>query len=361
MSKIGNPSPKRLRKSGSRWGLRSPLIGVRIVHAMPQTSVSKHVSPILAATAVLVGAILSAQSDSKSVTKLPNPYHLVPNWATLPPGVEWGSVISVDFDSKGNLWVFHRSDPGIMQFDLSGKLLTSFGTGMFVQAHGLFVDRADNIWVTDSQGKNGKGHQVFKFNPQGKVLMTLGKAGVAGAGNDVFNAPSDVLIAPNGTIFVADGHGGETNARIVKFANDGKFISTWGKKGSGPGEFDFPHSLAMDSSGRLFVADRGNSRIQIFDQDGKFLDQWRQFGRPSGIFISKDDILYSVDSESEGNVNPSYARGIYIGNAKDGSVKYFIPDPNPIATALAEGVAADAKGNVYAAGVRTKMLHKFAK
>ena len=169
------------------------------------------------------------------------------------------------------------------------------------------------------------------------------------------------MVAPNGAIFVADGHGGETNARIVKFANDGKFISTWGKKGSGPGEFDFPHSLAMDSSGRLFVADRGNSRIQIFDQDGKFLDQWRQFGRPSGIFISKDDILYSVETESEGNVNPSYARGIYIGNAKDGSVKYFIPDPNPIATALAEGVAADAKGNVYAAGVRTKMLHKFAK
>jgi sugar lactone lactonase YvrE len=328
---------------------------------MSHTAVSKHVSPILAATAMLVGAILSAQTDSKSATKLPNPYRPVPNWGTLPPGVEWGSVISVDFDSKGNLWVFHRSDPGVMQYDLSGKLLTSFGTGMFVQAHGLFVDRADNIWVTDAQGKNGKGHQVFKFNPQGKVLMTLGKAGVAGTGNDVFNAPSDVLIAPNGAIFVADGHGGETNARIVKFANDGKFIATWGKKGSGPGEFDFPHSLAMDSRGRLFVADRGNSRIQIFDQDGKFLDQWRQFGRPSGIWISKDDILYSVDSESEGNVNPGYTRGIYIGNAKDGSVKYFIPDPNPIATALAEGVAADAKGNVYAAGVRTKMLHKFAK
>jgi sugar lactone lactonase YvrE len=320
---------------------------------MPRITLSKLIPSILAA---LAAAALFAQTKS-----LPNPFTPVPNWATLPSGVEWGSVISVDFDKKGNLWLFHRADPGIMEFDPAGKFLTSFGTGMFVQAHGLFIDRDSNIWVTDSQGKNGKGQQVFKFSPKGKVLMTLGKAGVAGTANDEFNGPSDVLVAPNGTIFVADGHGGDTNARIMKFGRDGKFITSWGKKGSGPGEFNTPHSLAMDSKGRLFVADRTNSRIQLFDQDGKFLDQWKQFGRPSGISITKDDMLYSVDSESEADVNPGFKRGIYIGSAKDGSVQYFIPDPNPIATALAEGVTADSQGNVYAAGVRTKMLHKFAK
>ena len=143
----------------------------------------------------------------------------------------------------------------------------------------------------------GKGHQVFKFSPDGKVLMTLGKAGVAGNGPDEFNAPSAVLVAPNGDIFVADGHGRETNARIVKFSKDGKFIKTWGKKGSAPGEFDIPHALAIDSQGRLFVGDRQNNRIQIFDQDGKFLDQWTQFSRPSGIFIDKHDVIYVADSE----------------------------------------------------------------
>ena len=139
--------------------------------------------------------------------------------------------------------------------------------------------------MTDGRGGNGKGHTVMKFSPDGKVLMTLGKPGVAGDGPDTFNAPSDVLVAPNGDIFVADGHGDKTNERIVKFAKDGKFIKDWGKTGKGPGEFDVPHALAMDSSGRLFVADRSNNRIQIFDQDGKFLAEWRQFGRPSGLYI----------------------------------------------------------------------------
>ena len=151
--------------------------------------------------------------------------------------------------------------------------------------------------MTDGLGKDGKGHQVFKFSPDGKVLLTLGKAGVAGNGPDEFNAPSSVLVAPNGDIFVGDGHGRETNARIVKFSKDGKFIKTWGKKGSGPGEIDIPHALAMDSRGRLFVGDRQNNRIQIFDQDGNYIDQWLQFSRPSGVFIDKNDIIYVANFE----------------------------------------------------------------
>jgi DNA-binding beta-propeller fold protein YncE len=287
----------------------------------------------------------------------PNPYRPIENWAQLPAGVQWGQVINVYPDSHGDLWVFHRSDPAVLEFDASGKLLKSFGAGMFVQAHGLTVDREDNVWVTDAQGQ-----QVFKFSPEGKILMTLGKRGVAGDGPDTFNGPSGVAIAPNGDIFVADGHGENTNARIVKFSKDGKFIKAWGKKGSGPGELDTPHGIAMDSKGRLFVADRANSRIEIFDQDGKFIDQWKQFGRPSGIFISKNDTLYAVDSQSDEKTNPGVKRGIRIGSAKDGSVKYFIPDlSTDPKIALAEGVCADAKGNVYAAGVSSMALHKFVR
>jgi DNA-binding beta-propeller fold protein YncE len=213
------------------------------------------------------------------------------------------------------------------------------------------VDPQGNVWVTDVVGKDGKGHQVFKFSPGGQVLMRLGKAGVAGSGPDEFNALSAVLVAPNGDIFVADGHvfvGDNPNARNVKFDKTGKFIKTWGKKGSSPGELSGPHDLAMDSRGRLFVADRDNNRIQIFDQDGNFIDQWAQFSRPSGVYIDKNDVIYVADSES-GTINRAHGawkRGIRIGSAKDGSATAFIPDPdeNATSTSAAEGVTADAMG-----------------
>jgi hypothetical protein len=219
--------------------------------------------------------------------------------------------------------------------------------------------------VTDNAGKDGKGHQVFKFSPDGKVLMTLGKVGVAGSGPDEFNAPSAVLVAPNGDIFVADGHGGNTNARIVKFDKTGKIIKTWGKKGNGPGEFDVPHTLAMDSRERLFVGDRGNNRIQIFDQDGKFIDQWAQFSRPSGVYIDKNDVIYVADAESgSGNkAHGAWKRGIRIGSAKDGTVMAFIPDPdeNATTTSAAEGVTSDAMGNIFGAEVGPRRVMKYVR
>src|SRR6266436_8192839 len=210
-------------------------------------------------------------------------------WAKLPDGRKWGQTSAIDVDRDGNIWVFERCGANscagsnvepVVKLGPSGNYLRSFGAGMFVFPHGIHVDREGNVWVTDADGKEGKGHQVFKFSPAGKVLLTLGKAGVAGTTEDTFNKPSAVAIAPNGDIFVADGHGGDSNARIVKFSKDGKFIMTWGKKGSAPGEFNGPHALAFDSKGRLFVADRSNNRIQIFDQNGKFMDQWQQFSRP---------------------------------------------------------------------------------
>ncbi len=295
----------------------------------------------------------------------PNPYREVDNWAQLPAGMHWGQVISVDGDPDGNVWVFHRGEPPLLKFDSSGKLVTSLGQGMFVQAHGLFLDPGGNIWVTDGRGAEGKGQQVFKFSPAGKVLLTLGQAGVAGEGPNTFNAPSDVTIASNGDIFVADGHGGNTNARVVKFSKDGTFLKAWGKKGSAPGEFNIPHTIAIDSRGRVLVGDRGNNRIQIFDQEGKFLEEWKQFGRPSGIFIAKDDTIYVVDSESNTARNPGFKRGIWIGSAKDGSIAAFIPsnELNPDTTTVlgAEGVGMDAKGNVYAAEVGRQTLTKYVR
>ncbi len=314
-----------------------------------------------------------AQTDA-ATNSLPNPYRTIENWAKLPEGRPWGSTAGVSVDSHGDIWVAERCGANtcagsnlapILEFDPSGKLLRSFGAGMFLFPHGMTVDKDGNIWVTDGQGANGKGHQVFKFSPDGKVLMTLGKAGVAGDGPDTFNQPSAVAIAPNGDIFVADGHGGNSNNRIVKFTKDGKFIKTWGKKGTAPGEFDIPHCLAFDSKGRLFVGDRNNNRIQIFDQDGNFVEEWKQFSRPSGIFIDKNDVIYVADSESESVSKNHYGwkRGIRIGNVKDGSVAAFIPDPVEVATgtSAAEGVAADSNGTIYGAEVGPKDLKKYVK
>jgi sugar lactone lactonase YvrE len=295
-----------------------------------------------------------------------NPYKVAPGWAQLPANITLGGVISVEPDTKGNIWVVHRNQPPILEFDASGKLLKSFGTDMFVQPHGLALDRDGNVWVTDSQGKDGKGHQVFKFSPDGKVLMTLGKAGVAAETNDSFAGPSDVVVSPNGEVFVTDGHVANANGRVVKFSKDGKFIKAWGTThGSGPGEMNQPHSVAMDSRGRVFVADRANSRIDIFDQDGKFLDMWKQFGRPSGVFIDKNDVIYVADSESESvsKNHDGWKRGIRVGSAKTGEVTAFIPDPveKTTGTSAAEGVAADAMGNIYGAEVGPKRLMRYVK
>jgi sugar lactone lactonase YvrE len=306
----------------------------------------------------------------------PNPYTTIEHWATLPDGRVWGSTSAVDIDRDGrSVWVAERcgantcegrNDAPILKFDASGKLVTSFGAGMLLFPHGICVDKAGNIWVTDGHAKDGKGFQVFKFSPKGKVLMTLGKPG-GGDEPDSFREPNDVAIAPNGDIFVAEGHtAGKGNARIVKFTKDGKFIKQWGSHGSAPGQFEVPHALAFDSRGRLFVGDRANNRIQIFDQDGKFLAEWKQFSRPSGIYIDRNDIIYVTDSESkEGDGyghNPGFQRGIRIGSAKDGTVTAFIPDPEPGgSTSMSEGVAADAAGNVFGAEVGPKDVKKYVR
>lgn len=305
---------------------------------------------------------------------LPDPYLPGVSWGELPNGRKWGSTAGVTVAADGNIWALDRCgvlgsrgtscadsplDP-VLEFEPSGKFIKAFGRGLFVSPHKITVDRDGNLWVADNGTKDGKGQQVFKFDPNGKILLTLGKAGVAGPGTDTFDQPTEVAIAPNGDIFVADGHGSAptANARIMKFDRNGKFLKTWGKKGTGPGEFDCPHTLAFDSQGRLFVGDRQNNRIQIFDQDGKFIAEWKQFGRPSGIYIDKNDAIYVADSESrEGQpgygYNPGCRRGIRIGSAKDGTVKYLVPDaaayPAASESTGAEGVTVDRDKNIYGA------------
>lgn len=316
----------------------------------------------------------TAQQARTPPNDLPQPYRTTRDWGELPSGVKWAAVTAIEPAPDGTIYVVHRcfanscagrTEAPILKYDANGKLLSSFGQGMFVFPHGGTVDPEGNLWITDAGSANGKGHQAFKFSPGGKLLMTLGQAGESGSGPTLFDQPTDVVVAPNGDVFVTDSHRNGKNNRIVRFTKDGKYVKEWGRKGSARGELSEPHTIAMDSRGRLFVGDRENNRIQIFDQDGRVLDEWRQFGRPSGIVITKDDVIYVADSESGGRDTgahelPGIKKGIRIGSARDGSVTAFIEDMESLAVehAGAEGIGVDAQGNVYGGVVRRQMLER---
>jgi len=322
---------------------------------------------------------------------LPNPApNVTRNWGQLPAGRSWGTTAGVDIDPiDGNVWAYERCgapatggagggavdcetnavDP-VFKFDRNtGAVLANFGKGVMVTPHGISVDKDGNVWVADFSGNKAgtKGHQVHKFGPKGEKLMSLGIAGKPGNADGQFNQPNDVIVGPDGSIFVSDGHdaqGMTTNAaleeglkrgatsRISKFSPDGKFIKSWGKIGIKHGEFRTPHSLAFDSKGRLWVADRGNHRIEIFDQDGTYLESRYMFSRVSGIFI-KGETLYAIDSESGPLNHANWRDGVRIGPVDEDRVVAFIPpfdrEDRVYQGAAGEGVAVDADGNVYAA------------
>ncbi|MCP3380247.1 peptidyl-alpha-hydroxyglycine alpha-amidating lyase family protein [Bradyrhizobium sp. CCGUVB4N] len=308
----------------------------------------------------------------------PGPYQALIGFLKMPPGRTMGSTSAVAVDSKGHIWVAERCggnncqesslDP-IIEFDAGGRFVKAFGAGMFVFPHALYIDRDDNIWLADGRAAAGKGAEVVQFESTGKVLLRLGRAGVSAEGPDTLLEPSAVIVALDGSIFVADGHTPNKPARVVKFDAKGRFLKQWGSIGGGPGQFNVPHALAMDSKGRLFVGDRGNNRIQIYDEEGILLDSWTQFGRPSGLYIDSHDTLYVADSESrepEGyGHHPGWRRGIRIGSAVEGKVITFIPDstpdPDKKETSGAEGIWVDSDGVIYGAEVLQKTVARYTK
>jgi sugar lactone lactonase YvrE len=381
--------------------------------------------------AAMAGVRMLAQGGAAMppVNQAPNPYQTIENHFRLPEGRAWGSTSAVDIDKDGKtIWVAERCSANscwdaargqmspldtVLKFDSSGKLLLSTGKGTMVFPHGIHVDKDGNVWVTDGQDNLPRrrpgqpadaplppapativGHQVHKFSPDGKLLMSLGKPGGNQPGQPAdpasFYQPNDVITYPNGDILVAEGHGNAApaTARLIRFDKNGKFLREFGKMGTGTdGEFMQPHGLAFDSKGRLFVADRSNNRIQILDAETyKTLDTWYQFSRLSGITIDKNDIIYGADSES-GSVNPphgAWMRGIRIGSARDGKITAFIPDPTSVGetfsmvdgkpvmkkadgapgatgTWAAEGVAVDAAGNIYGAEVGPRAVKKYTR
>ena len=257
-------------------------------------------------------------------------YVMDPDWPKpLPENIEWGQVPNVTIDREGFIYAFHRSDPPVLKFDTEGNLVDSFGSAQWVaRPHGFRLTPEGDIWTTDYQRESG--HTITKIDTAGNILLRLGARGFAGTGPNTFNGPADVAQAEDGSFFVADGH---WNNRIVKFNASGRYLLEWGGKGSGPGQFDVPHTILIDRRGRVFVGDRSNERIQLFTQEGEYLTEWDQFGRPSGMFIDHEDVLYVADYEK--------LRGVTYGNAENGEVLGFIEGSEP------EGVVVDLDGNVY--------------
>ena len=257
-------------------------------------------------------------------------YVMDPDWPKpLPENIEWGQVPNVTIDREGFIYAFHRSDPPVLKFDTEGNLVDSFGSAQWVaRPHGFRLTPEGDIWTTDYQRESG--HTITKIDTAGNILLRLGARGFAGTGPNTFNGPADVAQAEDGSFFVADGH---WNNRVVKFDASGRYLLEWGGKGSGPGQFDVPHTILIDRRGRVFVGDRSNERIQLFTQEGEYLTEWDQFGRPSGMFIDHEDVLYVADYEK--------LRGVTYGNAENGEVLGFIEGSEP------EGVVVDLDGNVY--------------
>ena len=322
---------------------------------------------------------------------LPNPAPKVTrNWGQLPEGRKWGTSAGIDIDTTdGHVWAYERCGSGtlggaggggvtcetndvdpIFKFDRNtGKVLANFGKGLMITPHGIHVDPKGNVWIADFAGnkEETKGHQVHKFSPKGEKLLSLGTAGKPGNTDGQFNQPNDVVVGPDGSIYVSDGHDGQgmttaaaiaegikrgATARISKFSPDGKFIKSWGGLGVRHGEFRTPHALMFDAKGRLWVADRGNHRIEIFDQDGKYLESRYTYGRISGFFI-KDNLVYAIDSESGPLNHPNWRNGVRIGPLDEDRITAFIPpferEDRVYQGTAGEGVAVDREGNVYAA------------
>ena len=290
-----------------------------------------------------LGLLLLCMTAAIAETELPAMhYEADPDWPALPAGWNFGEVAGVAVDAKDHVFVFHRGEHPIMEFLPDGRLLRSWGAGMFIRPHGIRVDPDGNIWTVDNDT-----HQVLKMDPTGRVRMVIGRRGQGGESDELFNRPTDVAFAPNGDFYVSDGY---VNSRVVRFSKDGRFLMAWGKKGDGEGEFNLPHSIAVDGQGRVYVGDRENYRLQVFDADGKFLEQWRHVGSPWGLDIQADGTLFLADGHNDRILKLTLdgkVLGAYGTNGRMPGELNFV-----------HHLGLDSKGNIFASEIKNQRVQK---
>lgn len=299
----------------------------------------------LARLLLVIGALYWVSQAFVGITRADDAITLEPSgdFPRLPADYPLGACSAVALNSKGEIYLFHRGKHPILCVSPEGKLLRAWGDDLIGSAHGIRVDSQDNVWVTDI----GR-HRVFKFDPQCKVLLALG-TGKPGTGTDEFNQPTDIAFGTNGEFFVSDGYG---NSRVLKFAADGRCLKSWGMRGKNPGEFHLPHSLLIDSRGRLLVGDRENNRIQIFNLDGELLDHWDGFA-PYGLAMDQAGEVFVADARASQILRLNAEGKVVQRWGKKGTA--------PGEFNLPHMLAFDSNGNLYLAEVGNKRVQKFTR
>jgi DNA-binding beta-propeller fold protein YncE len=325
---------------------------------------------------LIAGAVLGACEWRVAVAVDPEPqyphvnaatwYAVDPAWPQRPKDMPWGHVPGIALDKAECLWVFTRAKTPVQVYDPAGKLVRAWGENVFNSPHGLRIAPDGTVWVTDVRN-----HLVMQFTPEGKLLKTLGTRGVPGCDRTHFNLPTDMAVTPTGEVFVADGYG---NHRVVHFDRDGKFVKSWGKLGHKPGEFSIAHAIVRDSKGRLYVADRNNGRIQVFDENGTFLDQWPNLLVPWGLCITADDEIWACGSSPMAWAGD---QAYLSAPPKDQLVMRFAPSGKLLAlwtlpmgkdgqerpgeVNWVHGMAVDSHGNFYLGEIMGQKVQKFVR
>ena len=286
-----------------------------------------------------VAVPVQAESDYPSMQ-----YEVDPDWPLLPPGWNFGEVPGVAADNRGHVFVFHRGEDPIMEFAPDGRMIRSWGKGLFIRPHAVRIDPEGNIWTVDNDT-----HQVLKMDSSGRVRMVVGRREEGAETEENFNRPTDVAFAPNGDFYVSDGY---VNSRVVRFSKEGRYITAWGKKGDGEGEFNIPHAIAVDRNGRVYVGDRENYRVQIFDPDGNFLTQWRHVGAPWGLELRPDDTLFIADGYNDRILKVTLEGKVLGAFGTNGRM--------PGELNFAHHLAIDPSGNIFVSEIKNHRAQKFS-
>ncbi len=322
------------------------------------------VSLALAFAAVALSSTGTTAEPRYPVVNVATAYSVDPHWPQRPSGVQWGAVSGVTVDANDRVWVFTRSDQPVQVYEADGKFVRSWGQDTIKSAHHIKIDREGNVWVADIGH-----HTVQKYTPEGKLLLTLGTKDHPGKDETHLNMPTDMAITPAGDIFVSDGYG---NARVVHFSKDGKFVKAWGELGSKPGQFSIPHAIALDSKGRLYVADRNNVRVQVFDQAGKLLDIWDNLLVPWGFAVTRNDEIWVCGSSpmqwrsSDSTLGCPPKDQVFMKFNPDGKLLQLWTVPKGVDGLERPGecnwvhaIAVDSRGNLYVGDIIGKRAQKF--
>jgi DNA-binding beta-propeller fold protein YncE len=288
-----------------------------------------------------------------------------PSWPQKPADFKWAEMSGVAVDAQDRVYIFNRSTPPVQVYEANGKFVRGWGQDTIKSAHHLKIDHEGNIWIADIGN-----HVVQKYTPEGKLLLTLGTSGELGRDQKHLNMPTDMAITPSGDVFISDGYG---NARVVHFDKGGKFVKEWGELGSKPGQFSIPHAIAVDSKGRVYVADRNNVRVQVFEPSGKLVDVWSNIIVPWGFHMTKNDELWVCGSspmqwrDSDGALGCPPKDQVFMKFNTAGKLLQLWTVPKgqdglekPGEVNWVHALAEDSKGNLYAGDIKGKKAQKFA-